>query len=66
MLRIFYESVVASAFLYAVAFWGRRLRVVDGNRLNKLISKASNVVGMERKMLIKLQNNVGQCLIPTS
>uniref|UniRef100_A0A3P8P9N9 Alkylated DNA repair protein AlkB homologue 8 N-terminal domain-containing protein n=1 Tax=Astatotilapia calliptera TaxID=8154 RepID=A0A3P8P9N9_ASTCA len=47
MLRIFYESVVASAILYAVACWGSRLRVADANRLNKLIRKASNVVGME-------------------
>nr|XP_023652428.1 uncharacterized protein LOC111835896 isoform X1 [Paramormyrops kingsleyae]XP_023652429.1 uncharacterized protein LOC111835896 isoform X1 [Paramormyrops kingsleyae] len=43
MLRIFYESVVASA----IACWGSTLRVADANRLNKLIRKASNVVGME-------------------
>ena len=64
MLRIFYESVVASAILYAVACWGSRLRVADANRLNKLIGKASDVVGTERdsltvvserKMLTKLQ-----------
>uniref|UniRef100_A0AAX7SJH0 Reverse transcriptase domain-containing protein n=1 Tax=Astatotilapia calliptera TaxID=8154 RepID=A0AAX7SJH0_ASTCA len=64
MLRIFYESVVASAILYAVACWGSRLRVADANRLNKLIRKASNVVGMEldslkvvseRRMLSKIK-----------
>ena len=47
MLRIFYESVVANAILYTVACWGSRLRVVDANRLNKLIRKASDVVVME-------------------
>ncbi|KAI4887653.1 hypothetical protein NFI96_006166, partial [Prochilodus magdalenae] len=64
MLRIFYESVVASAILYAVACWGSRLRVADANRLNKLIHKASDVVGVEldslmavseRRTLSKLQ-----------
>ncbi|CAI5671505.1 unnamed protein product [Oreochromis niloticus] len=64
MLRIFYESVVSSAILYAVACWGSRLRVADANRLDKLIRKASNVVGMEldsikvvseRRMLSKIK-----------
>ena len=64
MLRIFYESVVASAILYAVACWGSRLRASDANRLNKLIRKAGDVVGVEldslmavseRRMLSKLQ-----------
>ncbi|KAI4901871.1 hypothetical protein NFI96_006974 [Prochilodus magdalenae] len=52
MLRIFYESVVASAILYAVACWGSRLRVADANRLNKLIRKASDVVGVELDSLM--------------
>ncbi|KAL6487605.1 hypothetical protein MHYP_G00042310 [Metynnis hypsauchen] len=64
MLRIFYESVVASAILYAVACGGSRLRVADANRLNKLIRKAGDVVGVEldsltavseRRTLSKLQ-----------
>ncbi len=63
MLRMFYESVVASAILYAVVCWGSRLRVADTNRLNRLIRKASDVVGVkldsltevsERRMLSKL------------
>ncbi|KAI4888527.1 hypothetical protein NFI96_008530 [Prochilodus magdalenae] len=32
MLRIFYESVVASAILYAVACWGSRLRILFGSK----------------------------------
>ena len=40
MLRIFNESVGASAIL-----WCRGLRVADANRFNKLIQKASEVVG---------------------
>uniref|UniRef100_A0A3P9D6L4 NAD(P)(+)--arginine ADP-ribosyltransferase n=1 Tax=Maylandia zebra TaxID=106582 RepID=A0A3P9D6L4_9CICH len=43
MLRTFYAYAVASAILYAVACWGSSLRDADSNRLNKLISKASNV-----------------------
>ena len=63
MLRMFYESVVASAILYAVVCWGSRLRVADANRLNKLNRKAGDVVGVkldsltavsERRMLRKL------------
>ncbi|KAL6463079.1 hypothetical protein MHYP_G00274700 [Metynnis hypsauchen] len=61
---IFYESVVASAVLYAVACWGSRLRAADANRLSKLIHKAGDAVGVEldsltavseRRTLSKLQ-----------
>ena len=61
---ISYESVVASAVLFAVVCWGSRLRVADANRLNKLIRKVSDVVGEEldsltavsdRRMLSKVQ-----------
>ena len=61
---MFYESVVASAILFAVVCWGSRLRAADANRLNKLIRKASDVVGVEldslsavsdRRMLSKVQ-----------
>ena len=64
MLRMFYESVVASAILFAVVCWGSRLRVADANRLNKLIRKASDVVRVEldsltavsdRRMLLKVR-----------
>lgn len=64
MLRMFYESVVATAVLYAIVCFGSRLRVEDTNRLNKLIRKASDGVGVkldsltvvsERRMLSKLR-----------
>ena len=54
---------MVSAIHYAVACWGSRLRVADANRLNKLIRKATDVLGMEydsltvvseSKMLTKL------------
>ena len=58
---MFYESVVASAILFAVVCWGSRLRVAEANRLNKLIRRANNVVKLdsltevsERRMLSKL------------
>lgn len=65
MLRVFYESVVTSAVLYAVVCWGSIQRVADNNRFNKLIHKASNIVGVEldslrdfseRSTLSKLQS----------
>ena len=64
MLRMFFESVVASTILLAVVCWGSRLRVADANRLNKLIRKASVVVGADldsltaasdRRMLSKVR-----------
>ena len=73
-LRRFYESVVASALPFAVVCWGSRLRVADANKLNKLIRKASDAVGVEldtliavsdRRMLSKLHailNNVSHPL----
>ena len=39
--------MVASAILFAVVCWGSRLRVANANRLNKLIRKTSDVVGVE-------------------
>ena len=43
MLRMFHESVVASAILFALVCWASRLRGADANRLNKLIRKASDI-----------------------
>lgn len=47
MLRMFYESVVASAIFYAVVCWGGSVKVADMKRFNKLIRKAGSVVGEE-------------------
>lgn len=67
MLRILYESVVGGALFSAAVSWESRLRVADTNRLNKMIHKASHVVGeeldslrvmSERKMLSKLRTIV--------
>ena len=66
MLRMFYQSVVASAiFFFAVTCWGSGMKVADTNRLNKLIRRAGDVVGeeldtlmtvAERRMLSRLQS----------
>ena len=65
MLRMFYESVVASRIFFAVTCWGSGLKVADNNRLNKLIRRAGDVVGeeldtlttvAERRMLSRLQS----------
>ena len=64
MLRMFYESVVASAIFFAVTCWGSGMRVADTNRLNRLIKRAGDVVGEEldtlttvadRRMLSRLR-----------
>ena len=56
MLRMFYESVVASAILFAVVCWGSGLRAADTNKLNKLIRRASDIVGMELDTLTAVSN----------
>jgi len=43
MLRMFSQSVVASAIICAVVC----VRAVDANRINKLIGKAGSVLGLE-------------------
>ena len=74
MLRMFYESVVASAILYAVVCWGSRLRVADANRLNRLIRRAGDVVGGEagpsdggfrEENASQGESHHGQCVQPT-
>ncbi|KAJ0033751.1 hypothetical protein NQD34_000858 [Periophthalmus magnuspinnatus] len=73
MLRMFYESMVASAIMYAVVCWGSSLRVRDTNRLNKIIRKAGHVVGEEldsltvvsdRRMLTKVRTILDSPLHP--
>lgn len=60
MLRVFYESVVTSAVLYAVVCWGSIQRVADNNRFNKLIRKGVELDSLrdfsERSTLSKLQS----------
>lgn len=46
-LRMFWESAVASAILYAVVCQGSRLRLAYTDRLNRLIRKASDVIGVK-------------------
>ena len=47
LLQIFYQSVVASALMYAVVCWGGSLKKKDAARLDKLVRKAGSVVGTE-------------------
>lgn len=78
MLRMSYESVVTSAVLSAVVCEGSKLRVVDTNRLNILICKSSDIVGVKPKASLPLDNSGvrkenasqsesdrGQCVQPT-
>ena len=77
LLRTFYDSVVASAIHYAVVCWGAGSTDRDRKRLNKLVRRASSVLGCplasveevgERRMLVKLStimDNTSHPLHPT-
>ena len=47
MLRMFYRSVVESALFFVVACWGSSIKKRDELRINKMVRKASTVVGTE-------------------
>ncbi|TWW77894.1 hypothetical protein D4764_11G0000150 [Takifugu flavidus] len=51
LLWMFYQSVVASILSYAVVCWGGSATKADLSRLEKLIRRASSVVGMKLKPL---------------
>ena len=64
LLRMFYQSVVASAISFAAVCWGGGIGSGGASKLNKLVRKVSSVVGMkldgveaviERRMRGKLQ-----------
>ena len=63
LLRTFYDTVVASAVFYAIVCWGGGSTDRDRKRLNKLVKRASSVLGCpldsieevaDRRMLAKL------------
>ena len=47
LLRMFYQSVVASVLFYAVVCWGGSIKKRDAGRLDRLVKKARAVVGTE-------------------
>ena len=68
LLRTFYLSVVASTLFFAGACWGGGIKAGESNRLNKLVRKASSVVGLEldsldvvleRRMMDKFKSILG-------
>ncbi|XP_077475191.1 battenin isoform X3 [Stigmatopora argus] len=65
LLRTFYNTVVASTVFYAVLCWGCGSTERDRNRLNKLVRRASSVLGCprdsveevgERRMLTRMMS----------
>ncbi|KAF7711488.1 hypothetical protein HF521_000499, partial [Silurus meridionalis] len=46
LLKTFFDSVVASAIFYGVVCWGSSISTADRKRLDKLIRKASSVLGI--------------------
>lgn len=51
LLRMFYQSVIASVLFYAVVCWGGSTKKRDAGRLNRLVKKAGSVVGIELESL---------------
>ena len=47
LLRMFYQSVVASVLFYAVVCWGGSIKKRDAGRLDMLVRRAGAVVGTE-------------------
>src|SRR4029434_8320825 len=47
LLRMIYQSVVASILLYAVVCWGGSIKQRDAGRLDRLVRRAGAVVVME-------------------
>ena len=47
LLKMFHLSVVASTLFFAGACWRGGFTAGESNRLNKLVRKASSVVGLE-------------------
>ncbi|XP_049902554.1 uncharacterized protein LOC126391694 [Epinephelus moara] len=65
LLKTFFDTVVASAIFYGVVCWGSSVSAADRKRLDKLIKKASSVLGCsldsvqvvgERRMTAKLSS----------
>lgn len=44
---MFYQTVVASTFFFAVVCWGAGIKEKDAKRLNKLIKKAESDISPE-------------------
>ncbi len=53
LLQTFYSSIISSVLTYGLTCWGGNMTKQDRNRLDKLIKKASGVVG-------KTQDSIGQ------
>jgi len=47
LLQMFHQSVVASVLFFAVVCWGGNTNTRDTGRMNKLVRKASSVVGVQ-------------------
>ena len=65
LLKSFFDSVVASAIFFGVVCWGSSISAADRKRLNKLVKKASSVLGCpldpvevvaDRRMIAKLSS----------
>ena len=52
MLNMFYQSVMASVLFYACVCWGGNVSKHDAGRFDKLVKKASSVVGLSLDTLL--------------
>ena len=61
MLKMFYQSVVASTILFAVVCWGSRLRAADTNKISRIIRKAGSVLGVQLDFLVEVSERRMPC-----
>ena len=46
LLLVCYQGILASVLFYGVLCWGGSITAMDKKRMNKLIKKASSVIGL--------------------
>ncbi|XP_066512309.1 NLR family CARD domain-containing protein 3-like [Hoplias malabaricus] len=56
LLKMFYQTVVASVLFYAVVCWGGSIKKRDAGRLDRLVKKAGSVVGAELECITSISN----------
>ncbi|KAG5274935.1 hypothetical protein AALO_G00141800 [Alosa alosa] len=56
LLKMFYQSVVASVLFYAVVCWGGSTKKKDAGRIDRLVRKAGSVVGAELECITSLSD----------
>ena len=63
MLRMFYQSMIASAIFFAVVCWGSRLRAADARKISRIIRKAGSILGVQLDSLVVVSERRMLCIL---